>query len=47
MSDIGEKKIYISVIINSLGDLLISNIKIDNKVLYIVFIDNIVMDIIK
>lgn len=38
------KKIYTSATTNSLGDPLTSNTKIDNKVLYIVLIDNTVMD---
>ena len=44
LSDIGENKIYTSATTNSLGNPLTSNTKIDNNVLYIVLIDNTVMD---
>nr|4TSM_A Chain A, maltose-binding protein, pilin chimera [synthetic construct]4TSM_B Chain B, maltose-binding protein, pilin chimera [synthetic construct]4TSM_C Chain C, maltose-binding protein, pilin chimera [synthetic construct] len=44
LSDIGENKIYTSVTADNLGNPLTSNTKVDNKVLYIVLIDNTVMD---
>ncbi|MCC0645867.1 type II secretion system protein [Clostridioides sp. ZZV14-6150] len=44
LSDIGKKKIYTGVTGDNFGDELTSNTKINNKVLYMVLIDNTVMD---
>lgn len=44
LSDIGENKIYTSVADDNLGSPLTSTTKVDNKALYIVLIDNTVMD---
>lgn len=44
LSDIGENKIYTSATEDNFGDELESNTKLNNKVLYMVLIDNTVMD---
>lgn len=44
LSDIGKNKIYTSATEDNFGDELESNTKLNNKVLYMVLIDNTVMD---
>ncbi|EQE31910.1 putative pilin protein [Clostridioides difficile CD38] len=44
LSDIGKDKIYTGVTGDNFGDQLKDTTKIDNKALYIVLIDNTVMD---
>ena len=44
LSDIGKDKIYTGVTGDNFGDELTDTTKIDNKALYIVLIDNTVMD---